>query len=158
MLLHFTFFMNTTKLIPNRNKSKFSEEEDERLFQIVREKGTGSWKEIAKHMSGKTIRQCRERYNNYLAPWISRDEWTQKEDDILISKYLIYGHNWKAISQFLVGRTCGNVKNRFQVITGRLKKESPYNDKKQVILPFDVIFPNPAELIDIFNFQLFDVT
>ena len=49
-------------------KQKFTLYEDELLKRIVFRFGPKNWKLIASMIPGRTSRQCRDRYSNYLAP------------------------------------------------------------------------------------------
>jgi hypothetical protein len=64
-------------------------------------------------MKGRSIRQIRERYYNYLAPNLNNVKWTYEEDILLEEKVKEIGHQWKKISEFFVGRSAVNLKNRF---------------------------------------------
>ena len=72
---------------PNKvamKRRKFTKEEDDTLVQLVDQYGTKSWDHIAEHMAGRTGRQCRDRYRNYLVPGYFNGQWTQEEDDIIL--------------------------------------------------------------------------
>lgn len=63
-------------------------------------------------MPGRSQKQCRDRYINYLAPGINFSEWKEEEDQIIIEKYIMYGPKWTKISNFLPNRTPNGIKNR----------------------------------------------
>lgn len=94
-------------------KSRFTTEEDKNLKRFVLIYGKKNWHAIAKNMPNRNERQCRERYINYLDSNVNRNPWTEEEDELLISKYQIYGPKWKLISQYFKNRTNINIKNRF---------------------------------------------
>lgn len=98
---------------PNISRKKFSPEEDEKLRNLVNEMGYIKWDEIAKEMPGRTGRQCRDRYKNYLVPGFFNGEWTKEEDEILCKKYLEYGSQWSKITQFFTNRNANSLKNRW---------------------------------------------
>ena len=87
------------------HRRKFTPEEDQQLRLLVEENGAHKWDYIAASMPGRTGRQCRDRYQNYLCPGISRDEWTQEEERLLLEKHAEYGPQWAKISKFFQGRT-----------------------------------------------------
>lgn len=95
------------------SRKRFSAEEDAILKKLVQEEGLKDWEEISAQLPGRTSRQCRDRYNNYLYKEIIRRPWTPEEDQIIIEKNKIYGNSWSKIAQFLVGRSGNNVKNRW---------------------------------------------
>jgi len=102
-------------------KTKFTEQEDTLLAQLVGHFGEEKWNEISLYMNGRSIRQCRERWRNYLSPSINRSEWSLQEDALLASKYEELGPKWKQISRFFQNRTDISLKNRLLVL---VRKES----------------------------------
>ena len=66
-------------------KTKFSQEEDMLLIQMVEEYGENNWQEISTKMK-KTKRQCKDRFLSYLSPKINKNEWTSEEDIKLAQK------------------------------------------------------------------------
>jgi len=93
-------------------KNKFSPQEDEALIKSVQENGSGNWYLIASQIPGRTPRQCRDRYNNYLSPSTNLQEWTKEEDEYLIEQYQKLGNKWSKLSQFFPGRPSSLVRNR----------------------------------------------
>ena len=81
----------------------FTKEEDERLVELVSTIGK-QWKEIEEVM-GKKARQCRDRYNNYLNPTLTKREWTGGEEEELVRKVNEKGTKWSKIVQFFPGRS-----------------------------------------------------
>lgn len=80
----------------------FSPEEDEMLRKIVCLFGAKNWKLIATMIPGRTPRQCRDRYANYLAPGFIHKQWSAEEDLILAEKYKICGPKWTQMKQFFL--------------------------------------------------------
>ena len=102
-------------------RSMFTEEEDQKLKELVEKMGTSDWHKISKQMNGRTVRQCRERYRHYLSPDVQNKEWTEEEDNLLREKYAELGPKWVEINGFFKNRTDINIKNRWVVL---LRKES----------------------------------
>ena len=99
---------------PKQPRQKFTKEEDEKLIELVGDKKFPNWNEVAQQMPGKSTRQCRERYNNYLAPGIVQKPWTKEEDELVISLVKKHGSNWALIAQHFAGRRTNNhIKNRW---------------------------------------------
>jgi hypothetical protein len=76
---HFTSEME--ECTPGRGKiarSRFRPHEDALLRLLVWQFGTEAWGEIASRMAGRNVRQCRDRWNHYLAEatisWVPGDE------------------------------------------------------------------------------------
>lgn len=105
--------------------SKFTEEDDERLRELVDQYGDNSWIQVASEMPGRNSRQCRERWLNYLSPKLNTNSWTQEEDELLIEKHKELGTSWVRISKFFEGRTDQMCKNRFFLLQRKLEKK-PY--------------------------------
>jgi hypothetical protein len=94
-------------------RRKFTESEDNALRILVAEMGPHKWDTIALSMPGRSGRQCRDRYRNYLCPGITPDEWIPEEDNLLLQKYAELGTQWAKISRFFRGRTGTALKNRW---------------------------------------------
>lgn len=104
-----------------RKRCPFSKEEDELLLSLVQYFGIqykNVWNVIASHMKNRNARQCRERYQLFLAADVKKGvKWTKEEDNLLLSKYPIFGTHWKNYEPFFNGRTSYNIKNRFKSLT-----------------------------------------
>jgi hypothetical protein len=107
-----------------RPKQKFTPEEDRRLANAVREIGVGMWKEIAERMPKRTIRQCRDRWLTFLAPYIGNGPWTAEEEAKLKEEVERFGSAWRRIARAFPDRSEVNVRNRWQVIQRREIKET----------------------------------
>jgi hypothetical protein len=99
-----------------RPHAKFTAVEDARLRELVAEHGASSWRAVAKLMPGRTTRQCRERWINYLDPALNTNAWTSDEDALLERTYAAIGPRWVCLTQFFPTRTDAMLKNRFQVL------------------------------------------
>ena len=129
-------------------RKRFTEEEDNLLKYVIQTLGIRNWSEVAKHLPGRTGRQCRDRYNNYLFKDISFRPWSEEEDSIILNKYLIYGNHWAKISTFLVGRSGNNVKNRWHKYLS--KRYGEYLIKPNYHIPTN---PNPIKVLPIIQVQ-----
>jgi hypothetical protein len=99
-----------------RRRTGFTSEEDQLLRELV-EKGRGDpdWPEIARSFDGKTGRQCRERWRNYLDGNGNYSLWTEKEDILLEALHRRFGRDWEKIAQKMkTGRTGISVRNRWE--------------------------------------------
>ena len=90
----------------------FTPEEDVRLMSLMQFPFI-DWETIADQMPGRTARQCRERWVNYLSPTIRNDPWTDVEDQILLDKINDLGRCWSTIGHFFNGRSENDLKNRW---------------------------------------------
>lgn len=107
---------NTNKPVCRR---KFTDEEDNVLKSAVNIFGTSSWKIVASLVPGRSPRQCRDRYTNYLAPGLVHLEWSDEEDKLLFDKYLVYGPKWTKIRQYFPSRSANDIKNRYNYTVSR---------------------------------------
>lgn len=95
-------------------RGTWTESEDRQLLELVKEFGPRKWSLIAEKLnSGRTGKQCRERYLNSLAPDINKNAWTPEEDAIIMSMHESCGNQWSKISKMLKGRTPNAIKNRW---------------------------------------------
>jgi hypothetical protein len=94
-------------------RRKFTIEEDNRLRALVAQMGNERWDSVAHEMPGRTARQCRDRYKNYLLSSLLITPWTPEEDALLRRKYAELGPKWVEISRTFRGRSGNDVKNRW---------------------------------------------
>ena len=99
----------------------WSEAEDKLLLELASASPTGKWTKIAKAVSrlrentetGKTPKQCRERWHNCLDPGIKSAPWTLEEETRFFALHQQLGPKWSTIACELGGRTDNAVKNFF---------------------------------------------
>lgn len=116
---------------PNPNqgfRQLFTPSEDQRLKELVDKFGDKEWKYIARCMPGRTTRQCRERYKNYLDPKFKNKPWTQEENQLLIEKYNEIGPKWSQLSQFFDSRSEVNIKNHWTSLSSKMKLPTSKNN------------------------------
>jgi hypothetical protein len=94
-------------------RQKFTVDEDVQLRATVEQLGTKNWDDIAAQLPGRSARQCRDRYQNYLVESLVDYPWTPEEDAILCEKVRQIGPHWVAIAKYLHGRSGNHVKNRW---------------------------------------------
>jgi hypothetical protein len=97
---------------PSRvTRSKFTEVEDQHLCSLVEQFGECNWMAIASGLPGRTVRQCRDRWNHYLAPEAKISEWTTEEDRLLVERLRTFGKQWAKLSLMFPGRTAISIRN-----------------------------------------------
>jgi hypothetical protein len=99
--------------------AKFSAAEDAQIKVLVDSFGEHDWYAISLRMPGRTARQCKERWANYLSPSLNTAAWTPEEDNLLLAKQREHGSRWALIAKFFPNRTDGMVKNRYNRILRR---------------------------------------
>ncbi|OHT14672.1 Myb-like DNA-binding domain containing protein [Tritrichomonas foetus] len=109
-------------------RNRFTKEEDSLLKNLVdehtNEVGKIDWNAVSSKITGRTNRQCRERYTNYLKAHQKKSKWSKEEDELLIEKYNEYGPKWILIEQFFHGRSNINIKNHFSCLLRALSRQS----------------------------------
>jgi hypothetical protein len=110
--------------------SKFTAAEDARLQSLVHDWGTANWHQIAEMMGGgRTTRQCRERWQNYLRGDIINGPWTAEEEELLVEKYAEYGPIWRTIQSFFPARTDIDIKNCWLRRQRRLRRMTAHPEQ-----------------------------
>jgi hypothetical protein len=107
----------------DRRKNKFTAGEDARLLEVVSHSVCRDWLDVAVQMEGRSPRQCRERWNNYVNPSIVTTPWTDIEERLLESKFAEFGPRWQIISGLLPGRSKNHVRNHWMTKQRRLNKK-----------------------------------
>ncbi|XP_074588172.1 myb-related protein 308-like [Curcuma longa] len=94
------------------NKGAWTREEDDRLIAHIQAHGEGCWRSLPKAAGllrcGKS---CRLRWMNYLRPDLKRGNFTEEEDELIVSLHALLGNKWSVIAARLPGRTDNDIKN-----------------------------------------------
>ena len=107
--------------VPKSRPLNFSPEEDEHLKQLLVDQKLKNWVKIASLMPGRNVHQCRERWRQISSKRGSDCEWTHEEDEIIMSKYCLFGRKWKEMQPFVPKHNISQVKAR---VTYLLKQKN----------------------------------
>ncbi|KAK8888763.1 hypothetical protein M9Y10_033502 [Tritrichomonas musculus] len=121
-------FTNDLQISAARKRQKFTPQEDDKLKYLISENGTHNWNIISQEMPGRSAKQCRDRYCNYLSAPHSNLPWRTEEDQILLSLLSVIGTKWVEISRYLPGRSGPNVKNRWYKHLNKIYSYQPNED------------------------------
>jgi hypothetical protein len=94
----------------------WSEYEDHRLLAAIHRFGVDDWHQVSMFVgNGRTRSQCGQRWNRGLNPQISKDAWTQQEEDDLVALVTRLGEkSWKRVAAELGNRSDVQCRYRYQ--------------------------------------------
>ncbi len=117
-----------------KKRSAFTIDEDDRLRELVGKYGESNWHFITQKMPKRTLRQCRERWLNYLSSNISNGPWTREEDELVVCQAALLGHKWRSMVSMFPGRTDINIKNRWNLLRARAARAEK-SKKRELSVP-----------------------
>jgi hypothetical protein len=103
-----------------RRQGKWTEDEDIKLKSLVHTHGGNNWDDISTLVSGRTKRQCRDRWHDSLDPSVGLatarvGKWIEDEDIKLKNSVHTHGgNNWYEIAMLVPGRTKGQCQDRWR--------------------------------------------
>jgi hypothetical protein len=113
-------------LAPDINLNLWTSAEDELLRAAVAQRGARNWVAIAEGIPGRTRKQCRNRWFEYLDSDINHDPWTDEEDNQLLALEAQLGvGNWAAIAKSISGRTGPQCQGRLALLRHRQELQQP---------------------------------
>jgi len=103
---------SSRKKIAKACKRLWTPLEDRQLLNLLAIHGN-KWTLIGDLIGGRSCKQVRDRYLNYLNPEVKTTPFSSEEDEELISLFHQFGRKWKMIANQMIGRSESQVKNRF---------------------------------------------
>lgn len=118
-------------MIVSYGRRRFTAREDAALKRLVEKLGTDDWAIIARRMTNRTAKQCRDRFENYLSDALSHGQWTAEEDKQITQLVEQFGTKWKQLAQIVGNRSANALKNRWYKV---LQKHPSCNTESSKIL------------------------
>jgi hypothetical protein len=107
----------------HKPKARWTPGEDALLVRDVEQHGPQNWNAIALSLTGRTGKQCRERWITKLSPAYRADAWTSEEDALLVRLQAEHGNQWARFRRQLPQRSTISIKNRWVSIRRRQSRE-----------------------------------
>lgn len=133
-------------------KVHFSKEEDKKLRSLVNVHGTSNWKVISKMMPGRNHRQCKDRWEKFLAPHINHAPFSPAEDELILMLCQQHGSKWTSIAKLFNGRSDASLKSRYKVLMRRIVDPNSKLISPPPVIP-EIPTPDPEILDSMFNFD-----
>jgi len=121
-------------------KTKWTEDENKLLNDVVKIHGTNNWLQISNFFEGKTSTQCFHHWMKKVNPSISRGKWSHEEDIRLATAYKVYGEGsnakkqWNKIGAHIPGRTDIQCRERYCNILDPALKSDSWTESEDVKL------------------------
>ncbi|QDZ22335.1 Myb-like transcription factor [Chloropicon primus] len=95
-------------------RAGWTKREEQELLSLVSLHGDKQWAKVAEELkTGRSGKQCRERWINHLRPDIRTEPWSDAEEGLLIEAHKAVGNRWSEIARRLSGRTENSIKNHW---------------------------------------------
>ncbi|KAL8543740.1 hypothetical protein ACS0TY_004346 [Phlomoides rotata] len=117
------------------SQAGWTDEEDNRLSQIVQRFNAKNWKTIAEHMPGRNDVQCLHRWSMVVNPYLVKSTWTKREDDCVTKLVEKFGpRKWSVIATFLPGRNGKQCRERWYNHLDTALTKNPWTEEEESTL------------------------
>lgn len=116
-------FSRYHRINPLYKEGKWTKQEDLRLKELV-QLHCKNWSLISKEFMSRSPKQVRDRFLNYLNPELVTHDFSKEEDLIIVNCVHQLGKKWVLISKQLPGRSSYSVKNRYNLMSARVKQKN----------------------------------
>ncbi|KAL1834839.1 hypothetical protein ACET3Z_004490 [Daucus carota] len=125
------------KVAKRSSQAGWTEEEDNRLADVVKKFNGRNWKKIAESLPGRTDVQCLHRWQKVLNPELFKGPWKKEEDDRIIQLVQKYGsRKWSAIAKYLPGRIGKQCRERWHNHLDPAIKKEAWSEREEAILSY----------------------
>ncbi|KAL4932427.1 uncharacterized protein BDV17DRAFT_196177 [Aspergillus undulatus] len=109
------------------------------LYQVQEKAPTGkcqkiNWNEIARHIPGRSNKDCRKRYFTRFTGGLRKGSWTPEEDERLFQLVERYQYRWATIAQKMETRNADQCSKRWHHCLNPELERSPWSDKENALL------------------------
>jgi hypothetical protein len=96
----------------------WNSDEDVRLLAGLLRYGVGDWRSISDFVgNGKSPSQCSQRWTRALNPCLSKDQWTEEEDEELWDGVQTHGqHSWAKVARQVQSRSDVQCRYRYDLL------------------------------------------
>ena len=98
---------------------RFTQSEDTKLKHLVEKYGEDQWIKVSKHLIGRTARQCKDRWFQYLSPNTNLSPMTPEEEKLLVELAVKHNNQWAIIAQYFKSRPPSQLRNKWKTIQNR---------------------------------------
>jgi hypothetical protein len=122
----------------------WSTSDDARLLAGLMRYGPRDWKRIAEFVgNGKTGSQCSQRWSRALNPELSKEQWTEEEDEELWDGVQTHGqHSWAKVAQRVRSRSDVQCRYRYD----QLKRMRKGRQRRKIVKATLRLLEDPFEL------------